>query len=128
MKKQLSVWVEQDQWEDLNRYATLQRSSISTLVRNSLDTLLDQAHDVSQAKCKFCGEIFAEVKGCKTKEEHPYFFDGKKYNYLPFHKDEDFQTCPDCGVEDGRVHHNGCDFERCPVCKEQFISCKHGRK
>ena len=35
-------------------------------------------------------------------------------------------TCPDCGVEEGELHQEGCDWERCPVCKngQQLLSCE----
>jgi hypothetical protein len=34
------------------------------------------------------------------------------------------QTCHDCGVKEGQLHHRGCDMERCPVCHEQLITCE----
>lgn len=33
------------------------------------------------------------------------------------------KRCHDCGVNWGNIHHNGCDFECCPHCLGQFISC-----
>jgi len=32
-------------------------------------------------------------------------------------------TCHDCGIEEGKFHHPGCDMERCPFCGGQLISC-----
>jgi ankyrin repeat protein len=37
--------------------------------------------------------------------------------------DEWEKTCPDCGVERGRLHHLDCTRERCPFCAGQLISC-----
>lgn len=31
--------------------------------------------------------------------------------------------CHDCGVLEGGFHHFGCDWERCPRCRGQLISC-----
>jgi hypothetical protein len=33
--------------------------------------------------------------------------------------------CHDCSVPYGNTHHVGCDIERCPICRDQFISCDH---
>jgi len=33
------------------------------------------------------------------------------------------ESCHDCGVRRGALHHPGCDMERCPRCHRQFIGC-----
>jgi hypothetical protein len=34
--------------------------------------------------------------------------------------------CHDCGAQEGMVHEQGCDMERCPRCNMQAITCyKH---
>lgn len=32
--------------------------------------------------------------------------------------------CPDCGVEPGTPHHDGCDIEICTACKGQRMLCE----
>jgi hypothetical protein len=33
------------------------------------------------------------------------------------------ERCHDCNVQPGRYHHSGCDWEECPRCHRQVISC-----
>ena len=32
-------------------------------------------------------------------------------------------TCPDCGILEGQIHHDGCSKEICPFCSEQLLTC-----
>ena len=38
-------------------------------------------------------------------------------------KHEKDRPCHDCGVSEGEPHDWGCDWERCPMCGQQLISC-----
>ena len=33
------------------------------------------------------------------------------------------KKCHDCGVEKGKQHIPGCDWEECPFCGRQLIGC-----
>jgi hypothetical protein len=33
------------------------------------------------------------------------------------------QRCRDCGAKPERIHHLGCEVERCPRCGNQLITC-----
>ena len=35
------------------------------------------------------------------------------------------KICGDCAVSEGDLHQEGCDQERCPICKRQLLSCEH---
>jgi predicted Zn-ribbon and HTH transcriptional regulator len=54
--------------------------------------------------------------GDETKERHDY--------KILYHPRQSYR-CPDCGVEQGELHEDGCDVEQCPVCKLQLIRCDH---
>ena len=45
---------------------------------------------------------------------------GKMYERL---KNDDDDTCGDCGTGAGKYHHDACDMETCPRCKEQAFGC-----
>jgi len=70
-----------------------------------------------------------EVEGCKKMpipmregpkmdpipygSETPKYYDGKN----PDH-------CHDCNAKLGNYHHVGCDWEECPKCERQLLTCE----
>lgn len=54
---------------------------------------------------------------------------GVEHKAIPFGQDYAYsilgqpETCPDCGVAVGGNHHEICDWEECPYCHGQWISC-----
>ena len=65
--------------------------------------------DMSNEKTGSC--VFSKVK-----------IDGKEYERNVKYHDVN-NRCHDCNIVNGKIHHFGCDMERCPKCKEQFVCC-----
>jgi hypothetical protein len=59
-----------------------------------------------------------------TAIEYP---DGSDLPKIPFNPKElhlpTWHRCPDCNVAPGGHHHSNCDYEKCPKCGGQLISC-----
>jgi hypothetical protein len=73
--------------------------------------------------CPYCNQKKkdSQTKTC-TANDFVEFSDGQRLPSLPF-SDRTFGDCPDCGVALGGKHHPGCDWERCPRCGQQLITC-----
>ncbi len=39
-------------------------------------------------------------------------------------KVNELQDCHDCDAKPGEIHEDGCDVERCSVCRGQRLQCK----
>ena len=87
----------------------------------------------SELFCPWCGEHSGEVRGCRE-DALPYRVDGEVRFFEPVRYGSPREgwmeagvsapvSCHDCGCEHGRVHHDGCDVQVCPVCGGQFIGC-----
>ena len=76
------------------------------------------------AVCNYCSLEMTVVDGCA---EDPIVIDGQSYRPIRFGHERslvgDGCRCGDCNVGTGRVHHHGCDAERCPACAGQSITC-----
>jgi ppGpp synthetase/RelA/SpoT-type nucleotidyltranferase len=63
----------------------------------------------------------------KAQSEPSIWLDGKEWKRIRFGEeggDHSSDACHDCGALQGQLHVMGCDVERCPACKNQFISCE----
>jgi hypothetical protein len=76
------------------------------------------------AECDYCGLEMNSADGCL---EVPIVIEGASYEPIPFGSEwasKPTRTrCGDCNIAPGKVHHHGCDAERCPCCGGQSISC-----
>src|SRR5262249_24795386 len=76
------------------------------------------------AVCDYCGLEMKVADGCS---DRPIVIGGHAYKTIKHRRYRDMQggtgRCGDCNVLPGRVHHHGCDMERCPACRGQSISC-----
>lgn len=73
------------------------------------------------AICDSCDQEMTTAKECTFNAIR--FPDGKWMLRSSEHFDEKSGRCHDCNVIHGRIHHYGCDVERCPMCGDQLISC-----
>ncbi len=78
------------------------------------------------AICKYCELEMNEADGCvklpvKTVDGDfdPVLY-GSETGKEPEPPDH---RCHDCSALPGHYHHAGCDWEECPRCHEQLISC-----
>ena len=81
------------------------------------------------AICKHCEKDMLVVDSCI---ELPIMVNDKEgFNPIPYGQETRFRghvynpenRCHDCNVKFGGFHHPGCDWEECPICHEQIISC-----
>ena len=70
------------------------------------------------AKCSCGREMKPDNIGCKF--THLVDNDGKEFKRIrygsPSEGWESPNSCHDCNVKVGAIHHEGCDMERCPKC------------
>jgi hypothetical protein len=74
------------------------------------------------AICRSCGKDTDFAASCiKTTDDQIAFGDECRPN-VNFRRGE--VRCPDCGVRLGGYHHLNCEFQECPECHGQLLSCE----
>ena len=84
------------------------------------------------AVCEDCGRETTTGTSCTFTA---FVIDGKVFERVfygaepsPFGASTRPRPCHDCGVLLGGYHHFGCDWERCPRCSGQLLSCGCGEE
>jgi hypothetical protein len=78
------------------------------------------------AICDACGQEMLSGASCRHTR---LIFEGERFDRIHFGAEPieaaspTTRPCHDCGVNRGGYHHLGCDWERCPRCAGQLISC-----
>jgi len=79
--------------------------------------------------CKDCQREMLDGTGCIF-TKFGYKGQTKTYKRIKCNDPEDLHAqfgetdkCHDCGAIAGTYHHDGCDSERCPNCKDQALGC-----
>ena len=68
------------------------------------------------ATCHLCNQEMQPNSGCTA--THIEDTTGKVHARI---KSDDL--CHDCNAGPGQYHHMSCDWERCPICHGQLLSC-----
>jgi hypothetical protein len=77
------------------------------------EQIVNQGNTYSLIMPPTCPYEYVKIEGRYYKRDRGNIFDDMS--------DESGESCHDCGVIYGNVHHVGCDSERCPKCRGQIL-------
>ncbi len=76
--------------------------------------------------CAFCFHDIDRdhIVSCEN-NRYVKFKDGSSFASFPFYPENILLSlrCPDCNVRIGGYHHPGCEYEICPKCSGQLLTC-----
>lgn len=77
------------------------------------------------ARCTDCKQDMLTAKSCKVTHYND-FADGVMRERIRYgaNGEDASGRCHDCGVVEGGYHHPSCDWEVCPRCRGQALSCE----
>lgn len=70
--------------------------------------------------CIYCGREMLEAEGCDMTEVR---IKRQWFKRSTEHVQKEGERCEDCGAMFGQPHHVDCQFDKCPKCGAQAISC-----
>jgi hypothetical protein len=75
------------------------------------------------AICAVCGQEMLTASSCT--ERFAELVDGRyeRIRWGALEGEPTDESCGDCGVDPGGLHHVGCEFETCPRCGEALALC-----
>lgn len=79
--------------------------------------------------CKLCSGRIGSTVGCRVRTIN---YKNKTFGRIKVgalgdsYEGKEEAVCQKCSAQFGRWHHQYCEMERCPICGEQLITCKHG--
>ena len=80
-------------------------------------------YDLRMAICAVCGQEMLTASSCS--ERYAELVDGRyeRIRWGALEGEPTDESCGDCGVDPGGLHHVGCEFETCPRCREALALC-----
>jgi hypothetical protein len=77
---------------------------------------------ISPIRFGYCYDCHLDTKKADSCIKSQLNIGGRTYT-RNIYNDPNAERCHDCGIKFKGIHHIGCDYEICPACDTQLISC-----